>query len=218
MASMTQKLILVTGASRGLGYAVAEALGGPEVHIIAVARTVGGLEELDDAIRAKGGTATLVPLDITDENGLQSLGKSIFERWGKLDALVHCAAHATPMSPVGHISEKDMDRAWAVNARATQRLITMMDPLLRSAPDARAVFVGDTNQSAKFSASYRTSKRAARSFVESWMAECETVGPKISIFDPAPMPTALRARFHPGENRDDLSRCADEAARLIALL
>lgn len=217
-AGMTKKLILVTGASRGLGYAVCKALASSKTHLIAIARTVGGLEELDDEVRAQGGSATLVPFDITDEQGLQNLGRSIHERWDKLDTLIHCAAHATPLSPVGHIAAKDMDKAWAVNARATQRLITMMDPLLKAASNGRAIYVDDVNTVAKHSASYRTSKLAARSFVDSWIAESVQTGPEISIFEAKPMPTALRARFYPGEDRSSLTSVEDEAKRLVGSL
>lgn len=218
MRSFMTKISLITGASRGLGFATAKRLGGPDHHIIAVARTVGGLEELDDAIRAKGGQSTLVPFDITDETGLQTLGKSVFDRWGRLDTFIHCAAHAAPLSPIGHIAPKDLDRAWAVNARATQRLITMLDPLLKAAPDGQAIYCDDRNLDAKFSGAYRTSKLAALNFIESWIAESVQTGPKISIFEPKPMPTALRARFFPGEDRDRLSSIEKEAERLVSLL
>ncbi len=212
------KITLITGASRGLGFATAKALGGPDHHIIAVARTVGGLEELDDAVKSAGGSATLVPLDITDETGLQNLGKSIFERWGHLDNFVHCAAHAAPLAPVGHIAPKDFDRVWAVNARATQRLVTMFDPLLKSAPNGHAVHCHDPHPEAKFAGAYRTSKLAALNIIESWQAESTQTGPKISIFTPQPMPTALRARFFPGEDRSTLTATDTQALRLISLL
>lgn len=213
---MTQ-ITLITGASRGLGFATAKALGGPDHHIIAVGRTVGGLEELDDAIQSQIGTTTLVPLDITDETGLQNLGKSIFERWGHLDGFIHCAAHAAPLAPVGHIDPKDLDRVWAVNARATQRLITMLDPLLKAAPNGQAIHCHDKQLDAKFSGAYRSSKQAALGYVESWQAESSQTGPKISVFEPNPMPTALRARFFPGEDRTALSNIDEEADRLISL-
>lgn len=209
------KLFLITGASRGLGYAVAKHLAGPDKHIIAVARTVGGLEELDDEIKSKGGSATLVPLDITDETGLQSLGLSIHERWGKLDGFIHCAAEAAPLAPVGHIAVKDMDRTWAVNARATQRLITMLDPLLQQ---GRAVHVHDPHIAAKFQSTYGAAKQAALSFVTCWAAEAGSSGPKVTIFEPQPMPTALRARFHPGEDRSKLALADIEAQRLLSTL
>ena len=157
-------------------------------------------------------------MDLGDETALQSLGKSIFDRFGRLDRFIHCAAHATPLSPVGHIAPKDLDKAWAINARATQRLITMLDPLLKRSENGQAIYCHDTQLPPKFSGAYRTSKQAALSFVESWQAESVQTGPKISIFEPAPMPTALRARFHPGEDRTRLTSPADEAARLIALL
>ena len=209
------RTILMTGASRGLGFATAKALGGPDNHIIAVARTVGGLEELDDAIRKSGGSATLVPLDITDETGLQNLGKSIFDRWGKLDMLIHCAAHAAPLAPIGHVATKDLDRVWAVNARATQRLITMLDPLLKQ--EGLAIHCHDPHVEPKFGGAYRTSKLAALSLVESWKAESVQTGPEIRIFEPQPMGTALRARFHPGEDRQALSTPDAEAKRLLEL-
>ncbi len=210
-------ITLITGASRGLGFATAKALAGPDHHIIAVGRTVGGLEELDDAIQSQNGSTTLVPLDITDETGLQSLGKSIHERWGHLNRFIHCAAHAAPLAPIGHVDTKDLDRTFAVNARATQRLITMLDPLLKNAKGAQAIHCHDTQLDAKFSGAYRASKQAALSFVESWQAECTQTGPKISVFEPNPMPTALRARFFPGEDRAKLSRIEEEAKRLISL-
>lgn len=210
-----KKIALVTGASRGLGYAVAVALAGRGYHVVALARTVGGLEELADAIEQAGSTSTLVPLDITDEGGLQRMALSIFERWGKLDLVVHCAAHGVPLSPVHHIAEKDIDKAWAVNARATQRLITMVDPLLRPA-NGTAVFMDDAREGEKFFANYAASKAAARAFVDSWKAENPSMD--IRLFTPEPMPTGLRARFFPGEDRSALVSAADEAQRLLASL
>ena len=210
------EIILVTGASRGLGYATAQALAAPDRHIIAVARTVGGLEELDDAIGEAGGSATLVPLDITDEAGLQQLGLSIHQRWGRLDGFIHCAAHAVPLSPVGHVGEKDLDRAWAVNARATQRLITMLDPLLRAAKAGRAIMAEDTHTAPQFYSAYAASKAAGLTFWRSWAAETVALGLTVRSFAPDRMPTALRARFFPGENRDALASTASQAEALIA--
>jgi len=218
MRTVMTLVSLVSGASRGLGFATASALAGPDHHIIAVARTVGGLEELDDVILSKGGTATLVPLDITDESGLQTLGKSIFDRWGHLDNFIHCAAHAAPLAPVGHIDTKDLDRVWAVNARATQRFITMLDPLLKNAKHGQAVHCHDPHLDAKFSGAYGSSKQAALSVVESWKAESVQTGPDIQVFEPKPMPTALRARFFPGEDRAKLTPTQTEAERLISQL
>ncbi len=209
---------LITGASRGLGYACALELAGKGAHIIALARTVGGLEELSDAIANVGGTTTLVPLDITDEGGLQRMCLAIFERWGRLDLLVHCAAHAAPLSPVAHVSEKDFDRAWAVNTRATQRLIALCEPLLKAANDATAIFIDDPVTGEKFFAPYAPSKAAAKAIVDIWAAENTSIGPKVLTFCPKPMPTSLRARFYPGEERDALSPPKTEARRLLKML
>ena len=213
-----ETLALVTGASRGFGYATARALAEPDTHILALARTTGGLEELDTEIKAAGGTATLVPLDVTDEGGLQRLGKAIHDRWGKLDVFVHAAAHAPPLSPVGHIAEKDLDKTWEVNARATQRLVTMLDPVLKAAPGSKAVLIDDKTKAEKFFATYRASKLAARSIWESWAAECTRTGPTVTCFRPNPMPTALRARFYPGEDTSALADPAVEAQRLVQTL
>ena len=213
------RIALITGASRGLGYAIASALGTSGTHVIAVARTVGGLEDLDDVIRSQGGSTTLVPLDITDEAALQAMGKAIHDRWGHLDLFVHAAAHAAPRSPVGHIAEKDLDRTMAVNGRAMQRLITMLDPLLKASPKGgRAVIVDDKTNADGFLSAYAASKDAARRFAQSWANESARTGPKVTLFEPAPMPTALRARFSPGEDRDQLGSCNTEADRLIATL
>ncbi len=209
-------IALVTGASRGLGYASAIELARKGIHVIALARTVGGLEELADEIEAVGGTSTLVPLDITDEEGLQRMCLSIFERWGRIDLLVHCAAHAEPLSPVAHVSEKNLDRCWQVNARATQRLIAMVEPLLKASNIGKAVFISDEHNKGKFFTAYRASKAAAEVIVENWKTENLGLSLDISIFSPDPMPSALRARFYPGENKEKLSPSLDEAVRLVA--
>ncbi|QDL92378.1 SDR family oxidoreductase [Paroceanicella profunda] len=215
---MAERIALVTGASRGLGFATALALAGPGTHVIALARTTGGLEELDDAIREKGGTATLVPMSLTDDAGLARLGLSVYERWGRLDLLVHCAAQAAPLSPVGHVDEKDFDGAMALNARATLRLIAIAEPLLKAAgPGATAVFCDDRS-AGKFHAAYAASKAAARAVVDAWAAETAAIGPRVVTFTPEPMPTALRGRFRPGENREALASADSQAEALLAAL
>jgi len=206
---------LVTGASRGLGYATAVALARQGAHVIALSKTVGGLEELADEIEAVGGSSTLVPLDITDEGGLQRMCLAIHERWGHLDLLVHCATHAVLLSPVAHVSEKDFDRMWAVNTRATQRIIAMTEPLLKAAKEGTAVFMNDPRAGQKFFAGYGATKAAAQAIVDSWAAETVTIGPRVLMFTPNPMPTGIRARFFPGESREQLASTADEAKRLL---
>jgi NAD(P)-dependent dehydrogenase (short-subunit alcohol dehydrogenase family) len=214
-----ETIALVTGASRGLGYAVARTIGRAGAQVVAMARTVGGLEDLADAILAGGGpNPTLVPLSMTDEGGLQRLALAVHERWGRLDLVVHCAAHAPPLAPVEHITVKDFDLSQEVNFKGTQRLITMTQPLLRASPNGRFVYCADNRGGQKLFGAYGATKAAAEAIVRSWAGEAERIGPKVILFHPNPMPTALRARFFPGENPDPLASCADEATRLVETL
>ncbi|MDJ1007209.1 MAG: SDR family NAD(P)-dependent oxidoreductase [Paracoccaceae bacterium] len=206
------KIALVTGASRGLGAALAEALA-PEYHVVAVARTVGGLEELDDRIKAKGGAATLAPIDITDEGAVAHLCRSVHDRWGPAALWVHTAVHAPPLSPAPHAAAKDFDKTFAVTVTATQRLIRMVGALL--AADGRAVFFDDPRAGQKFFSVYGAAKAAQIALAHSWAAETERTGPKVAILTPAPMPTAVRARFFPGEDRGPLADPGTEARRLL---
>ncbi len=209
------RIALVTGASRGLGRAVAEQLGAEGAHVIALARTVGGLEEMDEAVQAAGGATTLVPLDLTDDPALERLGAAIHDRWGKLDLWVNTAAHAAPLSPADHIAEKDLDRCLAVNARAQQRLMRVLDPLLNAAGDGRAVLLDDDPTGEKFHGLYAASKAAARAFALSWAAERANSSIKVWLARPPAMPTALRRRMRPGESDDGLAQPRDVAAALI---
>ncbi|TPE50752.1 SDR family NAD(P)-dependent oxidoreductase [Amaricoccus solimangrovi] len=210
---------LVTGASRGLGYAVGRALGARGFRVVAVARTVGGLEELADAIEAEGGPSpTLVPLSLTDFQGLARLCLAVHERWGHLDLAVHCAANAPPLAPAPFIADKDFDQSIEVNLRATERLVTMLTPLLRAAPAGHFIHVTDDRAGQPNHGAYGAAKAAAEALLRSFAAESARIGPKVSIFLPRPMPTALRARFFPGENPAGLAPCAEEAARLLELV
>lgn len=210
--------VLVTGASRGLGFALAEALA-PQRHVIAVARTVGGLEDLDDRIKAAGGSATLAPMDITDAGAMAHLCRSIHDRWGGVALWLHCAVHAPPLAPADHIDERDWARAMEVNATATQRLIVYVAPLLRAAgPGARAVFFEDARAGQKFFGAYGASKAAQMAVVRCWQAETARIGPQVTVLEPRPMRTATRGRFFPGESRDMLASPAEEARRLLAAL
>lgn len=214
---LSGRIVLVTGATRGLGYAVAVAMAARGAHVVALARTVGGLEELDDAIAATPGAVTLAPLDITDDQGLERLGAAIHQRWGRLDGLVHCAAEGSPLSPAEHVAQKDIDKALAVNARSTQRLIRIADPLLRAAPAAQAVFITDDGAvGQKFNAAYGASKAAATAIARSYAEETRRASVSVWFAAPPPMPTALRARAHPGENPDRLTKCAAVAERIVA--
>lgn len=209
------RVALVTGASRGLGAALAETLGAAAWHVVAVARTQGGLEDLDDRIRAKGGAATLAPMDITSDEAMRVLCRGIFDRWGKADLWVHTAIHAAPLAPAGHVDPKDWERSLSVNARATGLLIAFVEPLLNAAPRGTALFLDDPRAGEKFFGAYGASKAAQIALARSWQAETLRTGPRVLIETPRPMPTATRARFFPGEDRDQLAPCAAEARRIL---
>ncbi len=209
----TGPIALVTGASRGLGAALAEALATSH-HVVAVARTTGALEELDDRIQAAGGSATLAPMDVTDEGAMAHLCRGIHDRWGRLDLWAHTAIHAPPLAPAPHADGRDFDRTFAVNVRATATLIVMVAPLLGT--KGRALFFDDPRAGQPFHGVYGASKAAQIAFARSWAAESTRSGPGIRILTPPPMPTALRARFHPGEDRAALARPADVAGGLLS--
>lgn len=217
-----EKTALVTGASRGLGFAMAAALGAAGWHVIAVARTVGGLEELDDRIKAArgdgtGGQATLAPMDITDDKAMAHLAQSVAGRWGGLGLWVHAAIHAAPLAPAGHADMKDFDKSVATNLRATAALIPLLEPLLR-ARAGTALFLDDPRAGQKFFGAYGATKAAQIALAQSWQAETVKIGPRVLIETPRPMATATRARFFPGEDRAALADIHDEAARLLARL
>ncbi|MBI6630146.1 SDR family NAD(P)-dependent oxidoreductase [Pontibaca salina] len=209
------KIALITGASRGLGAALAEALA-PEYHVVAVARTTGALEELDDRINARGGKATLAPMNIADAKAMATLCRGIHDRWGKVDLWCHTAIHAAPLSPAPFIDAGDWDKSAAVNAGATATLIAYVAPLLGAV--GHAVFFDDDRAGQKFFGGYGATKAAQMALARSWAAETIKTGPRVSIVTPAPMPTTLRAKFFPGEDRSVLTSPTDEAARILAQL
>jgi len=211
------RIALITGASRGLGAALAEALA-PAFHIVAVARTTGALEEVDDRIKARGGHATLAPMDVTNADAMAHLCRGIHDRWGHADLWLHTAIHAAPLAPAGHIDAKDWDKSIAINATAAATLIRMVEPLLHAAPAGRAVLFDDPRAGEKFFGAYGATKAAQVALARSWQAETERTGPKVDIVEPRPLATALRARFFPGEDRKALAAPRDEARRLLGLL
>ena len=219
---MSQRIALVTGASRGLGSAMAEELASRGWHVVAVARTVGGLEELDDRVKAArqpgAGELTLAPMDVTNDEAMAWLCRSIHDRWGKLDLWVHAAVHAAPLSPAHFIDAKDWDKSIATNVRATGVLIPMVAPLLLAQAGATAMFLDDPHAGDMNFGAYGATKAAQIALAKSWQAETVRIGPRVLIETPAPMPTATRARFHPGEDRARLSDPRAEAARLVSLI
>lgn len=199
---LSSRIALVTGASRGIGYATARALAKAGAHVIAVARTQGGLEELDDDIRKDGGSATLVPLNLTDVDGIARLGAALNERHGKLDILVGNAGIAGPSSPLGHIELKPWTEVMAINITANFQLIRCMEPLLRQSDAGRAVFV--TSSAASNANAYRgpyaASKAALDTLVRSWANETASTPIRVNLFDPGSTRTRMRATVFPGED------------------
>jgi NAD(P)-dependent dehydrogenase (short-subunit alcohol dehydrogenase family) len=216
MTDKTQnKIALITGASRGLGAALAETLSQTH-HIVAVGRTTGALEELDDRIQATGGSATLAPMDITNVDAMAQLCRSIYDRWGHVDIWAHTAIHTAPLSPADHIDTKDWQKSVATNITATGQLIPFIAPLLGD--QGTALFFDDPQGGAKFFGAYGSTKSAQIALAQSWQAETVKIGPKVHILTPNPMPTATRARFYPGEDRTNLHDPRDEARRLLSAL
>ena len=214
------KVALVTGASRGIGYFIAKELAAAGAHVLAVARTVGGLEELDDEIKSQGGQATLVPLDLTDMQGIDRLGGAINDRWGKLDILVANAGVLGVISPIGHVEAKVFDKVMAVNVTGTWRLIRSVDPLLRNADAGRAVVVtsNSAHSARAFWAPYAASKAAVETMMRSWADETKSLPLRVNAFDPGRTRTAMRAQAVPGEDPNSLPHPSEIARRLPPLL
>ncbi len=212
---MTEKIALITGASRGLGAALAETLSATH-HIVAIARTTGALEALDDRIQTTGGSATLAPVDITNQDALAQICRSIFDRWGHVDLWCHTAVHAAPLGPAATLDNKDWSKSIATNVTATGILIPFIAPLLGQ--EGRAVFFDDPHIGNKFYGAYGATKTAQITLARSWAKEQKNSGPRVDIVAPHPMPTATRARFHPGESRERLADTLSEAKRLLTEL
>jgi NAD(P)-dependent dehydrogenase (short-subunit alcohol dehydrogenase family) len=217
---LSGKIAVVTGASRGLGRAAALALAKEGCHIIATARTQGGLEELDDEIKAAGSSATLVPMDITDSAGIDRLGAAIFERWKKLDILIGNAGALGKLTPVPHLDPKIWDDVMAVNVTANYRLIRSLDPLLRASAGGRAVFItsGAAQNASPFWGAYSVSKAALESLVKTYAAEVVNVSNlRVNLFSPGPTRTKMRATAMPGEDPMTLPTAEDVAAQIVPM-
>ena len=220
MSDLTGKIVLVTGASRGIGYQAALEAARRGAHIVAVARTVGGLEDLDDEVKAAGSEATLVPLDLRDGDGIDRLGKAIFDRWGKLDGLIGNAGVLGTITPLSHLDVKDFDQAFAVNVTANYRLIRSLDPLLRQSDAGRAVFVSSSSShSARpFWGLYAATKAALETLVKSYAGELSTTQVKANVYWPGAVRTAMRAKAMPGENPDTLPHPGKVAGKLVDMV
>lgn len=216
---LADRIALITGASRGIGHATALALAKAGAHVIAIARTVGGLEELDDAIKTAGGTATLVPLDLRDFDALDRLGASLNERYGKLDVLVANAGILGPLSPMSHVEPKAFDDVMAVNVTANYRLIRSLDPLLQKSDAGRAVFLtsGAAWAPIAYWGPYSVSKAAVELMARIYAAETATTKLGVNIFNPGPIRTRMRATAMPGEDPMTLDTPENVAEKILDL-
>ncbi len=213
------RIALVTGASRGVGAAVAKAYAAEGAHVVLVARTVGGLEEVDDAIQAAGGQATLVPLDLMEFAGIDRLAASVFERWKRLDVLVGNAAVLGQLSPLGHVQPDVWDKAFALNVTANWRLIRAFDPLLRQSDAGRAIFVtsGATRRLRAYWGVYSASKAALEALAMTYAREVEQTAVRVNLVNPGGTRTKMRAQAFPGEDPDSLPPPEHICETLISL-
>jgi NAD(P)-dependent dehydrogenase (short-subunit alcohol dehydrogenase family) len=213
------RIALVTGASRGIGYFTAIELAKAGAHVIACARTVGGLEELDDVIKAAGGSATLVPFDLSDMDAIDRLGASIYERWGKLDILVANAGILGVIAPVAHVEAKTFDRVMTTNVTSMWRLVRSLEPLLVKSDAGRAILLSSgvaTNPRA-FWGAYAMSKAAVETMGRIWAEEMAHTPLKINMVNPGATRTAMRAQAMPGEDPETLPHPSEVAAKILPL-
>lgn len=217
---MKGRIALVTGASRGIGRAAAIALGAEGAHVICVARTVGGLEETDDAIQKAGGTATLVPLNLKDFAAIDRLGASIFERWKKLDAFLGNAGTLGVLTPLTHLDPKVFQELLDINVTANWRLIRSLDPLLRMSDAGRALFMSSSvaRKHTPFWGGYAMSKAALETIAFTYAEECSGTNVKVNVLNPGPVRTMMRAKAMPGEDPSTLPRPEDIAPLIVELL
>ena len=217
---MEERIALVTGASRGLGKAAALALARDGLHIIATARTIGALEELDDAIKAEGGSATLVQMDLRDRPAMANLAQAIQDRWGRLDVMIANAGVLGALMPVSHLDETLWDEVIDTNLSAVWRMIRMFDGLLRQSPNGRAVLV--TSSAAKggnypYWSAYSASKAGLDALGQSWAAEVEATNLKVNLLDPGGVATSMYATAYPGIDPKSMPQPEDIAPAFVAL-
>ena len=219
MKRLANRVALVTGASRGIGRAVARELAREGAHVIAVARTTGALEELDDEIKRDGGAATLVPLDLKDGPAFPRLAGAVAERWKRLDVLIGNAAVLGPSTPVWNIKPKEWIEALEVNVNANLRLIQFLDPLLKASDAGRAVFVtsGAGQNPRAYWGAYSTTKAALDALVKTYAAECASTNVRANLFNPGPTRTVMRAKAMPGEDPATLPTPEEVALAIVAL-
>lgn len=213
------RVALVTGASRGIGRAAALAFAEAGAHIVALARTTGALEELDDEIGARGGSATLVPLDLADAEGVERLGPALLQRWGKLDILLANAGILGPLTPLGHASAKEWDRVFDTNVTANWRLLKSLDPALQASDAGRVILMssGAAHKCLAYWGPYSISKAAVEALGRTYAAENATTAVKVMLVNPGPLRTKMRAEAMPGEDPQTLRTPEELAPHLVRL-
>lgn len=213
------RLAVITGASRGIGRAVALGMAAEGAHVILVARTVGGLEEVDDEIKKIGGAATLVPMDLTDHPAIDRLGASIFQRWGKLDILVANAGILGVLTPMSHMGPKDFDKIVSTNITGNWRMIRSLEPLLLRSDAGRAIFVTSNaaHKAKPYWGGYAMSKAALEAIAQTWAAENANTDLRVNLLSPGPTRTGMRKQAMPGEDPTTLTRPADLVPLFIEL-
>jgi NAD(P)-dependent dehydrogenase (short-subunit alcohol dehydrogenase family) len=202
MTSLAGKTALITGASRGIGAAVAKELAKQGAHVILIARTIGGLEAVDDEIKKFGGKATLMPLDLFKLNDLDALGPTLYQHFPKLDIFIGNAAMLGTLAPLGHVKPDEFQRVMDLNVTANYRLVRTLDPLLKASDNGRVVFVtsGVTKDFKAYWGEYAVSKAALEALAKVYAAECANTNVKVNILDPGRVRTAMRAQAYPGED------------------
>jgi NAD(P)-dependent dehydrogenase (short-subunit alcohol dehydrogenase family) len=216
---LADRLALITGATRGIGRAVALAYAREGAHLILVGRTAGALEEVDDEVRAFGRPATLLELNLNDHDRIDALGPTIFQRWGKLDIVVGNAGVLGPLSPLGHVTAEAWKEVIDLNLNSNWRLIRTLDPLLRRSEAGRAIFVtsGAARNKAAYWGPYAVSKAALEVLVQTYAAEVINTNVRANLINPGPVRTAMRAKAFPGENPASLRRPEEITDRFVEL-
>ena len=213
------RVALVTGASRGIGRAAAIAFAEAGAHVVALARTSGALEELDDEIRAKGGATTLVPLDLADAAAIEKLGPALMERWGRLDILLANAGMLGPLAPLTHVSAKEWAKVFDINVSANWRLLKSVGPALQASPSGRVIMLssGAAHKCLAYWGPYSISKAAVEALGRTYAAETATTPIRVMMVNPGPLRTRMREEAMPGEDPMTLKTPEDLAPHLVEL-